>query len=50
MEKIYSKVNPDKLLHLIQRVDEIKKCDVHEIPLATNYRSAHILIKYFKGK
>ena len=24
--------------------------DVHEVPLATNYKSAHILIKHFKHK
>jgi methylglyoxal synthase len=22
-------------------------CDVHEVPLATNYKSAHIIIKHF---
>ena len=32
MEKIYSKVDPDKLLHLIQRVDEIKEPRVDLIP------------------
>jgi len=25
MEKIYSKINPSKLLHIIQRLDKIKE-------------------------
>jgi methylglyoxal synthase len=25
-------------------------CDVHDIPLATNYKSGHIMIKYFSIK
>jgi methylglyoxal synthase len=25
-------------------------CDVYNVPLATNYKSGHILIKYFKNK
>jgi len=28
----------------------MRLCDVHEVPLATNYKSAHIMIKYFKNK
>ena len=28
----------------------MRLCDVHNIPLATNYKSAHIMIKYFKTK
>jgi methylglyoxal synthase len=28
----------------------MRLCDVHNVPLATNYKSAHILIKYFKTK
>ena len=28
----------------------MRLCDVHEIPLATNYRTASYLIKYFKTK
>lgn len=28
----------------------MRLCDVHDIPLATNYKSAHIMIKYFKNK
>jgi methylglyoxal synthase len=25
----------------------LRLCDVHDIPLATNYKSAHILVKYY---
>jgi len=28
----------------------MRLCDVHNIPLATNYRTASYLIKYFKSK
>ena len=28
----------------------MRLCDVHEVPLATNYKSGHILIKYFITK
>ena len=28
----------------------MRLCDVHNVPLATNYKSAHIMIKYFKTK
>lgn len=28
----------------------MRVCDVHNIPLATNYKSAHIMIKYFSKK
>lgn len=28
----------------------MRLCDVHEVPLATNYRTGHILIKYFLTK
>ena len=28
----------------------MRLCDVHEVPLATNYKSAHIMVKYFKNK
>jgi len=28
----------------------MRLCDVHDVPLATNYRTGHILIKYFKKK
>lgn len=28
----------------------MRVCDVHDIPLATNYKSAHIMIKYLQKK
>ena len=28
----------------------MRLCDVHDVPLATNYKMGHILIKYFKKK
>jgi len=28
----------------------MRVCDVHDCPLATNYKSAHIAVKYFKKK
>ena len=28
----------------------MRLCDVHDVPLATNYSMGHILIKYFKRK
>jgi methylglyoxal synthase len=28
----------------------LRLCDVHGIPLATNYKSAHIMIQYFQNK
>ena len=28
----------------------MRLCDVHDVPLATNYSMGHILIKYFKKK
>lgn len=28
----------------------LRICNVHNVPLATNYKTAHILIKYFKNK
>lgn len=28
----------------------MRVCDVHDCPLATNYKSAHIMVKYFKTK
>ena len=28
----------------------MRLCDVHDVPLATNYRTASILIKWFKQK
>ena len=28
----------------------MRLCDVHDVPLGTNYKSAHIMIKYFENK
>lgn len=28
----------------------LRLCDVHNIPLATNYKSAHILTKHYEGE
>ena len=28
----------------------MRLCDVHDIPLATNYKSGHIMVKYFENK
>jgi len=28
----------------------MRLCDVHDIPLATNYKSGHIMVKYFEQK
>ncbi len=40
----------DKHPHDVDISMLMRLCDVHNIPLATNYKSAHILIKYFKTK
>lgn len=40
----------DKHPHDVDISMLMRLCDVHDVPLATNYRSAHILIKYFKSK
>ena len=40
----------DKHPHDVDISMLMRLCDVHEIPLATNYKSAHIMIKYFKNK
>lgn len=40
----------DKHPHDVDISMLMRLCDVHEVPLATNYKSAHIIIKYFKGK
>ena len=40
----------DKHPHDVDIAMLMRLCDVHKIPLATNYRSAHIIIKYFKSK
>ena len=40
----------DKNPHDVDIAMLMRLCDVHRIPLATNYASAHIIIKYFKSK
>ena len=40
----------DKHPHDVDISMLMRLCDVHNVPLATNYKSAHILIKYFKNK
>ena len=40
----------DKHPHDVDISMLMRLCDVHEVPLATNYKSAHILVKYFNAK
>ena len=40
----------DKHPHDVDISMLMRLCDVHDIPLATNYKSAHIMIKHFKNK
>ena len=40
----------DKHPHDVDVSMLMRLCDVHEVPLATNYKAAHILVKYFKNK
>jgi len=40
----------DKHPHDVDISMLMRLCDVHEVPLATNYKSAHIVIKHFKNK
>ena len=40
----------DKHPHDVDISMLMRLCDVHEVPLATNYKSAHILAKYFNTK
>lgn len=40
----------DKHPHDVDISMLMRLCDVHNIPLATNYKSGHIMIKYFKNK
>jgi len=40
----------DKHPHDVDISMLMRLCDVHDIPLATNYRSAHIMVKYFENK
>jgi|TARA_B100000035_G_scaffold293764_1_gene283473 cupin fold WbuC family metalloprotein len=48
MEKIYSKVDPDKLLHIIQRVNDIKESRVDLIPAEQFIQCSTLKMK--KGK
>lgn len=40
----------DKHPHDVDISMLMRLCDVHEVPLATNYRTASILVKWFKQK
>lgn len=40
----------DKHPHDVDISMLMRLCDVHDVPLATNYKTASILIKYFKQK
>tara|TARA_R110000803_G_scaffold138679_2_gene205476 strand:- start:9762 stop:10136 length:375 start_codon:yes stop_codon:yes gene_type:complete len=40
----------DKHPHDVDISMLMRLCDVHDIPLATNYRSGHIMVKYFQTK
>ena len=40
----------DKHPHDVDISMLMRLCDVHEVTLATNYKSAHIMVKYFKNK
>ena len=40
----------DKHPHDVDISMLMRLCDVHDVPLATNYKSGHILIKYFVNK
>jgi methylglyoxal synthase len=40
----------DKHPHDVDISMLMRLCDVYNVPLATNYRSGHIMVKYFKNK
>lgn len=40
----------DKHPHDVDISMLMRLCDVHDVPLATNYKSAHIMVKYFTKK
>jgi len=40
----------DKHPHDVDISMLMRLCDVHNIPLATNYKSGHILVKYFQNE
>jgi methylglyoxal synthase len=39
----------DKHPHDVDISMLMRLCDVHKVPLATNYKSGHILVKYFQN-
>ena len=40
----------DKHPHDVNISMLMRLCDEHNVPLATNYKSGHIMVKYFKSK
>jgi methylglyoxal synthase len=40
----------DKHPHDVDISMLMRLCDVHNVPLATNYKSGHILVKYFQNE
>ena len=40
----------DKHPHDVDVSMLMRLCDVHDVPLATNYKSAHIIVSYLKDK
>jgi len=40
----------DKHPHDVDISMLMRLCDVHDVPLATNYKSGHIMVNYFKTK
>jgi methylglyoxal synthase len=40
----------DKHPHDVDISMLMRLCDVHDVPLATNYKSGHIMVNYFKNK
>jgi len=40
----------DKHPHDVDISMLMRLCDVHDVPLATNYKAGHIIIKYFMDK
>src|SRR5210317_1934694 len=47
---IFFKDPLDKHPHDVDISMLMRLCDVHDIPLATNYKSGHIMVNYFKTK
>jgi len=40
----------DKHPHDVDISMLMRLCDVHDVPLATNYKSGHIMVNYFRSK